>query len=99
MNEEYVKSLEKRLDHLEKTKSDIENRITGLERKSDVSSEQIKMIFNILNEIKNSISCISNKLDKLEQEPSKQATQIKIAIVTAITSGVIGVIIGLIFNK
>lgn len=99
MNEEYVKALEKRIEGLEVAKSDFQARITGLERRSDVSSEQIKMIFNILNEIKASISAIANKLDKLEEEPSKQAQKFKMAMITAIGTGIIGVIIGLIFNK
>jgi len=54
MNEEYFKELERRIDILESAKGEFEGRITGLERKSDVSNEQIKMIFNILNEIRNS---------------------------------------------
>lgn len=99
MNEEYMKALEKRIESLEVSKNDFEVRVTALERRSDVSNEQIKMIFNILNEIKGSIAAIANKLDRLEDEPSQQAKQFKMAMITALGTGILGVIIGLIFNK
>lgn len=99
MNDDYLKALEKRVESLENSKNDFETRITGLERRSDVSNEQIKMIFNILNEIKGSIVSIANKLDKIEEEPSKQAQQFKMAMLTSAGTGIIGIILGLIFGR
>ncbi|MCY6354937.1 hypothetical protein [Clostridium sp. ZS2-4] len=44
---------EKILEILENSKNNFQVRIRGLQRRSDVSNEQIKIIFNILNQIKN----------------------------------------------
>lgn len=94
-----IETLQKEISELKEYRKNIDQRLIKLERKSDVSSEQIKMIFNILNEIKDSIGDIANKLDRIEQEPSQEAKKYKTAAITSIITGIIGVILGLIFKK
>lgn len=94
-----IENLQKEIIELKESKKDIEQRLGKLEKTSAVSSEQIKMIFNILSEIKDSIGDISKKLDKIEQEPSQEAKKYKTAAITSIITGIIGVILGLIFKK
>lgn len=94
-----IETLQKEISELKEYRKNIDQRLIKLERKSDVSSEQIKMIFNILNEIKDSIGDIANKLDRIEQEPSQEVKKYKTAAITSIITGIIGVILGLIFKK
>jgi len=47
----------------------LEAKITEREKEAAVSGEQIKMIFKILNEIKDSIKQIADKLDSFEDKP------------------------------
>lgn len=94
-----IETLQKEISELKEYRKNIDQRLVKLERKSDVSSEQIKMIFNILNEIKDSIGDIANKLDRIEQEPSQEVKKYKTAAITSIITGIIGVILGLIFKK
>ncbi|MBN3352655.1 hypothetical protein CF087_18865 [Clostridium botulinum] len=94
-----IENLQKEITELKECKKEFEQRLVKLERSSAVSSEQIKMIFNILNEIKDSIGDIANKLDRIEQEPRQEAKKYKTAALTSVITGIIGVILGLIFKK
>ncbi|SHI89727.1 hypothetical protein SAMN05444401_1719 [Clostridium amylolyticum] len=94
-----IDNLEKQILELKESKKDFEQRLLILERTSAVSSEQIKMIFNILNEIKESIGDIASKLDHIEKEPSKEAKHYKVALVSSTITGIVGIILGLIFKK
>lgn len=67
----YVATLEKRTEELEKREKEVEIRINNLERKTDVEKERTDMIFKILNEIKDSIGKIADKIEDIESRPNK----------------------------
>lgn len=57
------------------------------------------MIYKILNEIKDSIASIAKKLDAIEQEPRKEASQIKVSVIASFLSAIAGAAAALIFKK
>jgi septal ring factor EnvC (AmiA/AmiB activator) len=63
--------MEKRMDEIQKQVDNLEGRINLIEKNAAVSNEQIKMIFNILNEIKSSIKQIADKMDESSKRPSQ----------------------------
>lgn len=95
----YVQNLDKDVTRLKNDVKDIYERLGEVEKFSASGSEQIKMIFKILSEIKDSIKDIGNKLEKIEDRPGEDLNKIKLAIITSICSGIIGVILGIIFKK
>jgi glycerate kinase len=64
-------------------------RVSKVEQTTAVSNEQIKMIFNILNEIKTSLTKIADKLDTKIAESSQKPTQLLWAVGTAIVTTLI----------
>lgn len=94
-----IENLQRQLAELKENEKDFEKRLTLLERNTAVSEEQIKMIYKILNEIKDSIGNISNKLDTLEQEPGKEAKQIKVSVIASFLSAVAGAVAVLLLKK
>lgn len=76
--------MEARLERIEGKAADLEIRINILERESAVSGEQIKMIFNILNEIKTSIKQIADKMDERSQKPTQLLWTIAGGVVVAL---------------
>lgn len=104
MNEEckdcvYIQNLKEDVKSLKSEVKDLDERLIVVEKFSVSGGEQIKMIFKILNEIKDSIKDISSKLEKIGNKPSEDYSKIKIAVITSICSGVIGALLGLIFSK
>jgi chromosome segregation ATPase len=63
--------MEARLEKLEKRFDELELQVINIEKNAAVSGEQIKMIFNILNEIKTSIKQIADKIDERSQKPTQ----------------------------
>jgi prefoldin subunit 5 len=59
------------MENIEKRVSELESRVNSIERNAAVSDEQIKMIFRILNEIKDSIKQIADKMDERSQKPTQ----------------------------
>lgn len=69
------------------TKQEIEGlkcRVSKLETATAVNEEQTKMIFKILNEIKDSIKDISSKLNEIEGRPSKLLYTVAGGVIVAI---------------
>jgi uncharacterized coiled-coil protein SlyX len=60
----YSKELARRVDALESNDKEYEKRITELENRTAVSNEQIKTIFKMLAEIKDSIKEMNANIDK-----------------------------------
>ncbi len=81
-NHEMIKE---NIAELNKVQKEFEIRLTAVEKRSAVSDEQIKMIFNILNEIKGSINTLVNKFDEIERRPS--------SLIWAVSGTVIGALI------
>lgn len=94
-----IKNLENQVDELKDYIKDFEKRVSLLEKNTGISEEQIKMIYKILNEIKSSITSIANKLDTLEQEPGKEAKQVKASVIASFLSAIAGIAAGLLFRK
>ncbi len=94
-----IENLEKQLSEVKENEKDFEKRLTLLEKNTAVSEEQIKMIYKILNEIKDSIASIANKLDVIEQEPGQEAKQIKVSVIASFFSAIAGAVAVLLFKK
>lgn len=94
-----IENLEKQVQEMRETEKEFEKRLTLLERNTAVSEEQIKMIYKILNEIKDSIASIAKKLDVIEQEPGKEASQIKVSVIASFFSAIAGAIAALLLKK
>jgi len=76
--------MEARLERIERKSGDLEIRINILEKESAVSGEQIKMIFNVLEEIKTSIRQIADKMDERSQKPTQLLFTVAGGIVVAL---------------
>lgn len=46
----------------------LQDRVGKLERQGDKNEERVSMIFNILNEIKDSVKIIADKIDNFERD-------------------------------
>jgi predicted nucleic acid-binding Zn-ribbon protein len=76
--------MEARIEKLEHDMCEIRNKVADIEKNAAVSGEQIKMIFNILNEIKTSIKQIADKIDERSQKPTQFLWSIGGAVVVAL---------------
>lgn len=94
----WVQNLKEDVTRLKNDIKDIYERLGDVEKFKASGGEQIKMIFKILNEIKDSIGDISKAMQQMREEPGKQAQSIKTAVISSVCTGIIGVILGLIFN-
>jgi hypothetical protein len=94
----WIQNLKEDVTSLKNDIKDIYERLGEVEMFKASGGEQIKMIFKILNEIKDSIGDISKVMLQMREEPGKQAQSIKIAIISSVCSGIIGVMLGLIFK-
>lgn len=63
-----VEEIKRRLSVIENNNERFEGRITSLERGHDVTIEKVNMIFNVLNEIKDSIKKISDRFEVDEKD-------------------------------
>lgn len=64
-------NLNKEVESLKVENAELKVRIGKVETAQAVNEEQTKMVFKILNEIKQSIDKIANKIDEIESRPSK----------------------------
>ena len=64
-------NLTKEVETLKTENAELKDRIGKVETAQAVNEEQTKMVFKILNEIKQSIDKIANKIDEIESRPSK----------------------------
>ena len=62
--------------------SNINEKVGELEKSTAINEEQTKMVFKILNEIKDSIKTIGDKLDFLEKKPADRWDELIKAIIT-----------------
>jgi uncharacterized coiled-coil protein SlyX len=82
-------SLEIRLTGLEQGFKELRDRVAEVERGNAVSEEQIRMIFNIMSEIKESIRQIADKLGIIESKPAKRWDDLVKTIVTVLVTAVV----------
>lgn len=86
---------EKRISNIEDRISKLEDEVSELHKNTAVSKQEIKMIFNILNEIKDSIKDIAKELGTIKEKPARRwedtiktiITVVVTAIVTAVMAG------------
>lgn len=95
----YVQNLRDDVTTLKADIKSLDGRLLVVEKFSASGGEQIKMIFKILNEIKDSIKDIGNKLEKIEEKPANDFSKIKMTIITSICSATVGAILGFVFTK
>lgn len=84
-----ISNLEKRLMGLEQDFKELHDRVAEVERVNAVSEEQIKMIFKILNEIKDSIKQIADKIEHLEQKPARRWEDAARTVVTVAVTAIV----------
>jgi predicted nuclease with TOPRIM domain len=64
--------LKQDVENLKDKVSNLETKVSNVITDQAVNKEQTKMVFNILNEIKGTITTIAEKLDKLEKRPGQK---------------------------
>lgn len=95
----YIQAIKDEIKNVKEDIKNIDDRLGEVEKFSASSGEQIKMIFKILSEIKDSIKDIGSKLGVLENRPGETLGKIAIAVITSACTGVIGYTLGQIFSK
>lgn len=72
---------------LEEKIDELTGRVTEIEKNHAVSKQEIKMIFNILNEIKDSIKVIAAEIKEMKERPGRKWDEVSGAVVmVAVTS-------------
>lgn len=79
----------KRLAAIEAKIEKLEDDISELHKNTAVSKQEIKMIFNILNEIKDSIKDIAKDLGNLKEKPAKRWDDATKTVLTVVITGII----------
>lgn len=96
-----VKNLMEKVDDLKKvvdSKGDnFEIRLTELEKNTGIERERTKMLFKMLEEIKDNIKIIADKIDKIENKDGENYSKLKMAVITSIATGIVGIAIGKLF--
>ena len=64
----------------------LKDKVSKLETNTAVNEEQTKMVFKILNEIKDSIKIIADKIDTLEKRPGQNWQELVKTVVTVTVS-------------
>lgn len=84
-----LEKVDNRVLRLEEKCQAMQDKMAELEKSTAVNEEQTKMVFKILTEIKDSIKLIADKIDFLENKPSRNWDElIKTIIVVAATAAV-----------
>ena len=81
---EHHETMIKRIEKLEEKDEKKEDRITGLERKSDVSDEKFNNIMKVLGELKSSVDKIATSLSETQKRPIDLFWKVLAAIVIAV---------------
>lgn len=93
-----IESLDNRITKIDSDLKALEAKITEREKEAAVSGEQIKMIFKILNEIKDSIKQIADKIDEIESKPGKRWDDVTKTIVTVAITAIVTFIMSRLLN-
>jgi gas vesicle protein len=102
----YIKTITENVKQMQGTVSDHGERINQLERKVDVDHERTNQLYKILDEIKNTIAGISEKLDTGIGAMAKELQDIRLApakkydaLIMAAATTTIGGLIGFVLSK
>lgn len=94
-----VNSLEKKVDdHIKSSREshkEMYTRLNRLEANDAARNEQYNNILGKIDTIQESIDDIKKPLDELRQAPAKRYDKLVWSIISAITTGVLGYIIGI----
>ena len=94
-----IQNIKEDVTNLRNDIRDIYKRVGYVENTLGRKEEQIETIFNLLKDIKDSIKGINEKLGNLEKKPAEDYSKIKLIIITALTSSIVGAVIGFISVK
>lgn len=84
-----LEKVDERVFRLEEKCQVLQDKFAEIERNSAVNEDRTKSLFKMLNEIKDSIKIIANKIDLLESKPGQNWNElIKTIIVVAATAAV-----------
>lgn len=67
----HIENLKSEIQEIKVKVNALEGKVSVVEKTAAINEEQTKMVFKILNEIKDSIEKIGNKIDEIESRPSK----------------------------
>ena len=93
-----IDKLSERVDKIEDKQEKMENEISTMKRDAAVNEEQTKMIFKILNEIKESIADINITIQTLKDKPAKRWEDMINTILTVVVSMGAGYVVTLILK-
>lgn len=77
---------ERDIAEIKRDLADLAVRLAKLETSTAVNEEQTKMVFKILNEIKDSIALISSKIDVLEKKPGDRWENLIKTVITVVAT-------------
>jgi septal ring factor EnvC (AmiA/AmiB activator) len=84
-----LEKVDKRVTKLEEKYQVMQDEIAEIKTSSALNEDRTKSLFKMLNEIKDSIKTIANKLDSIENKPGQNWNElIKTIIVVATTAAV-----------
>jgi len=84
-----IQKLDDRIIKIEEKCQSVQDKISELEKDTAVNEEQTKMVFKILNEIKDSIKLIADKIDFLENRPGENWNELIKAIVLVVVTAAV----------
>ncbi|MDF2533680.1 MAG: hypothetical protein K0R80_288 [Clostridia bacterium] len=80
---------ERRLNNIDQTLRDFGTRLGEVETKTVVYNEQIKMIFNVLEDIKLSLKELQKAVNHLEKKPADLSQKIFIGVLTSMITALL----------
>ena len=80
---------DKRISNIENRVSRLEDEVQELHKNTAVSKQEIKMIFNILNEIKDSIKNIAKDLGNLKEKPADRWESVVTTVITMLVTAAV----------
>lgn len=106
----FYRELEKRVDKLEASMEGVQKDISDIRVNQAETKQQITTIFVTLKRIEESVEKIfkkledrdneiSTRLNKLELKPADTFDKLKVALITGLGTGLIGLFLGYLFTK
>ncbi|MDF2533224.1 MAG: hypothetical protein K0Q65_2805 [Clostridia bacterium] len=80
---------QRRLNNIDQTLKDFGVRLSEVETKTVVYNEQIKMIFNVLEDIKLSLKELQKTVNSLEKRPADLSQKIFIGVLTSLITALL----------
>jgi septal ring factor EnvC (AmiA/AmiB activator) len=84
-----AKESERRLNNIDQTLKEFGSRLIEVETRTVVYNEQIKMIFNVLEDIKLSIKEMQKTVNSIEKRPADLSQKIFIGVLTSMITALL----------